>query len=61
MAAAQPTPACTLIAPGSQFTMQAPHSIQADRLTIRATFSPVSKTWCGHTMLHIPQLVHNLG
>ena len=61
MAAAHPTPACTWIAPGSQLSMQAPHSIQAGRLTIRATVSPGSKTPWGQTMLHNPQLVHNFG
>jgi len=37
-AAAQPTPASTAIASKGQFRAQAPHSIQASRLAIRAFF-----------------------
>ena len=61
MAAAQPTPACTLIAPGSQLSMHAPHSIQAFLLTMRAMVSPASNTPCGQTVLQNPQLVQSFG
>jgi len=60
-AAAQPTPVVTATAPARQFRMQAPHSMQAARLTMRATVSPGTNTPCGQTMLHIPQLLHSFG
>jgi len=44
IAAAHPTPASTWIAPGSQFSMHAPHSMQAALFTMRAVLSPASKT-----------------
>jgi len=61
MAVAQPTPLSTRMAPVSQFNWQAPHSMQAARLTMRATVSPGTNTPCGQTMLHIPQLLHSFG
>jgi hypothetical protein len=43
-AAAQPTPLCTVIAPGSQFMAQAPHSMQASRSTMMARLSSTANT-----------------
>jgi len=41
-----------------QLTSQAPHSIQLFFLTKAAFILLISKTSCGHTILHIPQPVH---
>lgn len=61
IAAAQPTPLSTLSAPVGQLSWHAPHSMQASALTIctrRVSCVPGAKTPCGHTVLHIPQLMH---
>lgn len=53
--AAQPTPARTRIAPGSQFFTQAPHSMQAPRSATRARLFSMRNTACGQTRVHMPQ------
>jgi hypothetical protein len=58
MAAAQPTPALTVIAPNSQFMAQAPHSMQRSLSVIAARLSRISKTRCGQTSTHLPQPLH---
>jgi hypothetical protein len=57
-AAAQPTPAFTVIAPNSQFIAQAPHSMHWSLSVIAARLSRISKTICGQTSTHLPQPVH---
>ncbi len=57
--AAQPTPDSTVIASAGQFVWQAPHSMQASLSAMRAFFeSSISKTACGHTIVHILQPMH---
>jgi len=58
MAAAQPTPAFTVMAPNSQFRAQAPHSMHRSLSVIAARLSRISKTRCGQTSTHLPQPVH---
>jgi hypothetical protein len=58
IAAAQPTPAFTVIAPNSQFMAQAPHSMHRSLSVIAARLSRISKTICGQTSTHLPQPVH---
>jgi hypothetical protein len=58
IAAAQPTPASTEIAPNSQFKAQAPHSMHRSLSVIAARLSRISKTLCGQTSAHLPQPVH---
>jgi hypothetical protein len=58
MAAAQPTPESTVIAPNSQFRAQAPHSMHWSLSVIAARLSRISKTPCGQTSAHLPQPVH---
>jgi len=60
IAAAQPTPLSTNSAPVGQLSIHAPHSIQASARTIctrRVPRAPGANTLCGHTALHIPQLM----
>jgi hypothetical protein len=52
IAAAHPTPAVTVIAPGAQFLAQAPHSMHAARSMIRAFPALIPKTACGQTSMH---------
>jgi hypothetical protein len=61
MAAAQPTPLSTVIAPVGQLSWQAPHSMHASGRTRSATAPSGAKTPCGQTMLHMPQLMHKPG
>jgi hypothetical protein len=61
MAAAQPTPLSTVIAPVGQLSWQAPHSMHASGRTNWATAPFGAKTPCGQTMLHMPQLMHRPG
>jgi hypothetical protein len=58
IAAAQPTPAFTMIAPAAQLRAHAPHSMHADRSTIRDLPPLISKTACGQTSMHCRQPVH---
>ena len=58
---AHPTPFSTFIAFVGQFSWQAPHSIHAFGFTSCATFPSGLKTLCGHTVLHMPHLMHNSG
>lgn len=58
MAAAQPTPLFTVMAPVGQLSWQAPHSMQAFGATSCATRSGCAKTRCGQTMVHKPQPTH---
>jgi hypothetical protein len=58
IAAAQPTPAFTVIAPEAQLRAQAPHSMQASR-SMMVDFPPlISKTACGQTSMHCLQPLH---
>jgi hypothetical protein len=56
--AAQPTPDFTVIAPSGQFFAQAPHSMQKSLRRITARLFSISKTACGHTIMHIRQPLH---
>jgi hypothetical protein len=61
IAAAHPTPLSTFSAPVGQLSWHALHSMQASARTIctrRAPRAPGANTPCGHTALHIPQLIH---
>jgi hypothetical protein len=58
MAAAQPTPESTVIAPNSQFMAQAPHSMHLSLSVTMARLSCMRKTPCGQTSTHRPQPVH---
>jgi hypothetical protein len=49
MAAAQPTPVFTMIAPASQFKAHAPHSMHKSLSVIAARLSRISKTPWGQT------------
>ena len=60
IAAAQPTPLSTFNAPVGQLSWHAPHSMQVSARTIctrRVPRAPGTNTPCGHTALHIPQLI----
>ncbi len=57
IAAAQPTPLFTEIAPKEQFTAQAPHSMHASRSTISALLFWSTRTSRGQTSIHLPQPV----
>jgi hypothetical protein len=58
IAAAQPTPAFTAIAPEAQLRAHAPHSMHAPRSTI-CDFPPsMAKTACGQTSMHCLQPLH---
>ena len=57
-ALAQPTPACTEIAPNGQLRLHAPHSMHASRFWIITCLLFILNTSCGHTSKHIPQPVH---
>jgi hypothetical protein len=57
-AAAQPTPASTVIALAGQFVAHAPHSMHKSLSTIRAFLSATLKTPCGHTSSHLPHPTH---
>jgi len=61
IADAHPTPLSTFIAFVGQLSWQAPHSIQAFGFANLATLPPGLNTLWGHTMLHMPQLMHNSG
>jgi hypothetical protein len=61
IADAHPTPLSTFIASVGQLSWQAPHSIHAFGFTNRAVFPSGLNTPWGHTVLHIPQLMHNSG
>jgi hypothetical protein len=58
IAAAQPTPALTVMAPNSQLRVQAPHSMHRSLSVIAARLSRISKTRCGQTSTHRPHPVH---
>ena len=58
IAAAQPTPAFTLIAPAGQFNAHAPHSMHKSFPKIRALRPSISNTRCGHTSAHLPHPAH---
>jgi hypothetical protein len=55
MAAAQPTPEDTRIAPAGQFLAQAPHSMQAPGSLARAFPPSTARTAWGQTSTHSPQ------
>jgi hypothetical protein len=61
IAAAQPTPALTVIAAAGQFKEQAPHSMQVPRRTIRALPETMSNTACGQTSTQAPQPIQASG
>lgn len=62
MALAQPTLLSTLIAPGSQFSAHAPHSMQESGSTsLAAPPFPAANTRCGQTTEHMPQRVQSSG
>jgi hypothetical protein len=61
IADAHPTPLSTFIAFVGQLSWQAPHSIHAPGFTNCATFPSGLNTPWGHTVLHMPQLMHNFG
>jgi hypothetical protein len=52
MAAAQPLPLSTRIAPAGQLSWQAPHSMQASGRTSAALHPVTENTPCGHTAMH---------
>lgn len=58
IAAAQPTPVFTAIAPNSQFKAQAPHSMHKSLSVTTARLSRISNTPCGQTSAHRLQPVH---
>ena len=58
IAAAQPTPACTVMACWLQFFAQAPHSIQLFLSIITDFLSFISKTLWGQTVKHFWQPLH---
>jgi hypothetical protein len=58
MAAAQPTPEFTVIAPNSQFMAQAPHSMHKSLFVTAALLSRITKTPCGQTSAHRPHPPH---
>lgn len=55
IAAAQPTPDDTAMAPVGQFIRQAPHSMQFPRRAMIAFRLASVKTACGQTSSHRPQ------
>jgi hypothetical protein len=59
-AAAQPTPARTLIAPTGQFLLHAPHSMHASRFWISTFPFCLARTSCGHTWRQVPQPVQTV-
>jgi hypothetical protein len=61
IAEAHPTPLSTFIAFVGQLSWQAPHSIHACGFTNCATFPSGLNTLWGHTVLHMPQFMHNSG
>jgi hypothetical protein len=58
IAAAQPTPELTLIAPKSQFFAQAPHSMHRSLSVTAARLSCISNTPRGQTSTHLPHPEH---
>jgi hypothetical protein len=58
--AAQPTPDFTVMASSGQFFAHAPHSMQKSLWRMTAFLLSISKTACGHTIIHIRQPLHFL-
>jgi len=61
IAAAQPTPARTVIAPDAQLRAHAPHSMHAPRSRMDDLPSSMANTACGQTSMHCRHPRHRSG